>query len=302
MGEIPGLAATPTDYQPGTQAPVIFWIYPREFASADAASQVVGSPNAGIPRRQKNLRFQRNLRARSFRIVLPRARILGPSCNNRMTLGSATSCIVTPDHPIPLPEPPSRAYVAIKEADREVWTMAARHLVTADELQRMGREDLELVRGELVPVMTPAGEQHGALAAFLTMEIGTFARAHDLGRVYVEVGYRLFSDPDTVRGPDVSFVSRKREATTRRRDGFIRGAPDLAIEIASSDKPMTQLTAKAAEYLEAGTRLVWVVDAEQRDARVYRVDGSEVLLGPENALEGEDVLPGFVCLLASLAP
>ncbi len=52
--------------------------------------------------------------------------------------------------------------------------MAVRHLVTARELERMGRADLELVRGELVAVMTRAGEQHGTLAAFLTVEIGTF--------------------------------------------------------------------------------------------------------------------------------
>ena len=102
--------------------------------------------------------------------------------------------------------------------------MAVRHLVTARELERMGRADLELVRGELVPVMTPAGEQHGTLAAFLTAELWAFVRAHDLGRVYVEVGYKLFSDPDTVRGPDVSFVSRKRQTTAKRRRGFIHGA------------------------------------------------------------------------------
>jgi len=85
---------------------------------------------------------------------------------------------------------------------------------------------------------------------------GTFVPEHHLGRVYVEVGYQLFSDPDTVRGPDVSFVSRTRQTTAKRRRGFIHGVPDLAIEIASADKPMTQLAAKAVEYIAAGTFLV----------------------------------------------
>jgi len=141
--------------------------------------------------------------------------------------------------------------------------MAVRHLVTARELERMGREDLELVRGVLVPVMTPAGEQHGTLAAFLTVEIGTFVRAHSLGRVYVEVGYKLFSHPDTVRGPDVSFVAMDGRPPAKPRRGFIPGAPDLAIEIASADKPMKQLAAKAAG------------------------------LAQTDALDGADVLPGF---------
>lgn len=48
--------------------------------------------------------------------------------------------------------------------------MVLRHLVTAEELERMGSPDFgyQLVRGELVPV-TPAGGHHGALAAFLTV-------------------------------------------------------------------------------------------------------------------------------------
>ncbi|HLB36076.1 MAG TPA: Uma2 family endonuclease [Gemmatimonadales bacterium] len=178
--------------------------------------------------------------------------------------------------------------------------MAVRHLVTARELERMGRADLELVRGELVPVMTPAGEQHGTLAAFLTAELWAFVRAHDLGRVYVEVGYKLFSDPDTVRGPDVSFVSRKRQTTAKRRRGFIHGVPDLAIEIASADKPMTQLTAKAVEYLEAGTLLVWVVDPKRRKVRLHRPRQPVRTLSQTDTLDGADVLPGFTLPLSRL--
>lgn len=178
--------------------------------------------------------------------------------------------------------------------------MAVRGLVTAEELERMGRDDAELVRGELVPVMTPAGEQHGALAAFLTIEIGTFVRAHNLGRVYVEVGYKLFSAPDTVRGPDVSYVSAGRRPRPKPRRGFIRGTPDLAIEIVSSEKPVARVTAKALEYVEAGTRLVWVVDPDPRQVRVYR-PGLPVLTLSEGAtLDGADALPGFTLLLSRL--
>ena len=145
--------------------------------------------------------------------------------------------------------------------------MVVRHLVTAEELERVGADDFELVRGELVPV-TPAGYRHGALAAFLTIEVGAVVRRHDLGRVFVEVGYKLFSNPDTVRGPDVSFLSRDRHAKLQRRPGFIHGAPDLAIEVVSFDKTLAELSAKAAEYLEGGTGLVWVVDPETRQVLV----------------------------------
>jgi len=178
--------------------------------------------------------------------------------------------------------------------------MSTGHLVTADELERMGRGDLELARGVLVPVMTPAGERHGTLAAFLTVELGTFVRARKLGRLYVEVGYRLFTNPDTVRGPDVSYVSRERAATQPRRRGFIHGIPDLAIEITSADKSLADLALKAAEYLEAGTALVWVVDAESRQVLVYGPGLPAATLSARDLLDGGSVLPGFTLPVATL--
>lgn len=164
----------------------------------------------------------------------------------------------------------------------------------------MGREDLELVRGVLVPVMTPAGGEHGALAAFLTVEVGTYVRTRNLGRVYVEVGYKIFSNPDTVRGPDLSFVSTQREAAAKFRRGFIHGAPDLAIEIVSQDRTIGELTIKAQEYLEAGTLLVWVVDPPTRTVRVQQPDQPVVTLSHDDTLDGGGVLPGFSLALARL--
>ena len=179
--------------------------------------------------------------------------------------------------------------------------MAVRQLVTAEELERMGSPafGFELVRGELVPV-TPAGDMHGALAAALTGELRAFVQANHLGRVYVETGYRLFSNPDTVRGPDVSFVSRARAATLKRRRGFIHSAPDLAIEIVSEDNTPAQLATKAAEYLAAGTRLVWIVDPEPRHVRIHQPGRAVVTLPATDTLDGGDVLPGFTLPLAAL--
>ena len=57
---------------------------------------------------------------------------------------------------------------------------------------------------------------------------------------------------------------------------------------------------KVADWLKAGTRLVWVVDPERRVARVYRQDGSEAVLSDRDALDGEDVLPRFSCRLESI--
>src|SRR6266516_990653 len=65
------------------------------------------------------------------------------------------------------------------------------------------------------------------------------------------------------------------------------------------DRPGETL-AKIADWLSAGTRLVWVIDPDRRLARIYRQDGSESILGEADALEGEDILPEFACKLGAI--
>ena len=82
--------------------------------------------------------------------------------------------------------------------------------------------------------------------------------------------------------------------------GFTDVAPDLVVEVLSpSDRPGAVLT-KVADWLSAGTRLVWVLDPARRLARVYRHDGSEQILTADESLDGEDVVPGFTCPLGEI--
>jgi Uma2 family endonuclease len=96
-----------------------------------------------------------------------------------------------------------------------------------------------------------------------------------------------------------SSATRTRSAAPYRR-GFIHGAPDLAVEIVSQDKTITQLTAKAREYLKAGTLLVWVVDPPTRSVRVHQPGRRVATLSMDGILDGGTVLPGFTLPLAQL--
>lgn len=180
--------------------------------------------------------------------------------------------------------------------------MAKHQLVTAEELERMGEQDFgyELVRGELVP-LSPAGDEHGALAALIAGALTAFVRPRRLGVVHVEAGYILARSPDTVRGPDVAFVSKvRRAAQGSRRRGFIPGAPDLAVEIRSADATLAELSAKAQEYLDAGARLVWVVDPPSQTVRVHEPGREPQVLTMGAVLDGGEVLPGFALPLEEL--
>jgi Uma2 family endonuclease len=154
----------------------------------------------------------------------------------------------------------------------------------------------ELVDGRIV-AMSPAGKPHGSVCVNLLLELGAFVKDRRLGKVYESsTGFRLKGG--NVRVPDVSF-----EATGRPRGdmgGFGDGAPDLAVEVLSPTDRARQVLDKVGEYLEAGVRLVWVIDPERRSAVVYRSLAEVRKLGADEFLEGEDVVPGFRCRLADL--
>ena len=179
--------------------------------------------------------------------------------------------------------------------------MAFATLVTADELLRTNLPDkrVELVRGVLV-VREPAGSRHGRVAMELARHLGNHVHTHGLGAVYAaETGFTLARDPDTVRAPDVAFVQRER-LPEPEPVGFPALAPDLVVEVLSPGDRPGEVLAKVADWLAAGTRLVWVVDPDRRLARVYGADGSEQIVTEGLALTGEDVVPAFSCPLADI--
>jgi Uma2 family endonuclease len=173
--------------------------------------------------------------------------------------------------------------------------------MTADELLRTSIPDkrVELVRGVLC-VREPAGYRHGDVTARLTKVLMDHVDARGLGKVFAaETGFHIESQPDTVRAPDVGFIARERLPDPPPR-GFAMLAPDLVVEVLSPDDRPGKVLAKVGDWLDAGTRLVWVVDPERCLARIYRRDGSEGMVTGEEALDGEDVVPGFHCSLSLL--
>lgn len=174
--------------------------------------------------------------------------------------------------------------------------------ITAEELFHYPNHDrYELVAGSL-RVSEPPGGAHGQVAMRLGYRLHGFVEAHGLGVVLVESGFILRRGPDTVRGPDVSFVASDRLDPERIPASYIPLAPDLAIEILSPEDRPGEVAEKVANYLDAGTKLVWVVDAKAREVFVHRADRSITRLGAADWLEGEGVIPGLRCLVAEFVP
>ena len=176
--------------------------------------------------------------------------------------------------------------------------------VTAEEL--LGRPDdgfrYELVRGELRQ-MTPAGSEHGAIAFNLGRLLGNHVAQSGLGQVYAaETGFKITSNPDTVRAPDVAFIGRERVDAAGKVTGYWPGAPDLAVEVVSPNDVHTEVVEKALSWLEAGCRMVLVVDPGQRTVTVYHSLENIRILRAEarDAIDGADVVPGWRLSLIEL--
>jgi len=174
-------------------------------------------------------------------------------------------------------------------------------LMTADDLLKLehGGKSTELVRGKLV-VREPPGTYHGRVQGILHVLVGSYVRAQALGAVFgQDTGFKIASDPDTVRAPDLAFVDRTRVAQIARR-GYAALAPDLVAEILSPDDRPGEVLTKVGEWLEAGARLVWVIDPDRQAASVYRADGSVSTVSSDADLSGEAVLPGLSFPLSEL--
>lgn len=167
--------------------------------------------------------------------------------------------------------------------------------MTAEELETLpsGRERYELVRGELI-TMTPAGFDHGAIVVNVTLALGQHVRANELGIVLgSETGFRLASDPDTIRAPDVAFVRRDRLPASGRPAGYWAGAPDLAVEVLSPSDTVFEVEDKVANWLTAGAASVWVVNPKSRTVTVHREGVEPRRLSERDTLDGEEVVQGF---------
>src|SRR5262249_54789382 len=155
----------------------------------------------------------------------------------------------------------------------------------------------ELVDGKLVE--RHMGFRSSRVGGELVRRLSNYCHEKGLGWVPLsDAGYQCFPNaPNKVRKPDGSFVHRERLPLEQEPEGHCRIAPDLAIEVASPNDEFDELEEKVDEYLSAGVRLIWVVSPVGQRVFVHRANGQGTILRGDDELTGEDVLPGFHCLV-----
>ena len=186
----------------------------------------------------------------------------------------------------------------------EIVPAAPSHMTVADLLRWPDDDEYryELVEGVLVRV---PGSGVAAAEATVAISVGlhAFVRPRRLGVVTSAAGIFTFPNAETALLPNVGYYVAARRALIVDHTQPIPFAPDLAVEVASPSQDADAMATKARTYLRGGTRLVWVVWPRSAHIDVWRAaraGGPDTLLAPAatlhlgDALDGEDVVPGFM--------
>lgn len=170
-------------------------------------------------------------------------------------------------------------------------------LVTAEELERLPDDPVnrfELVEGRLVR-MSPVSFDHGRIVVRLLFLLQRHLNDTPVGVVVADVGFKLATNPDTVRGPDIAFLRNDR-LPSRGARGFLKEPPDAVFEVLSPGDRPSEIRRKTTEYLEKGVSMVVVVDPEQSTVTLSRPAAPPTTLRTGNdLLDLSDVIPGFQC-------
>ena len=184
--------------------------------------------------------------------------------------------------------------LSIQPSEKIIWTDEA-FIALPDD----GR-CYEVVNGELID-MGNSGAKHGYIAIILSSALFTVVMTRKLGALFdSSTAFKMKNG--NKRSPDISFVAKERlQGLTDLPDGFLEGAPDLAVEVLSPGNTVEEIHDKLVEYFENSARLVWVIHPKENYVLVYRsAQEPDRLLKLSDSLEGEEIVPSFSLPVADL--
>ena len=132
-----------------------------------------------------------------------------------------------------------------------------------------GPVDFELHEGRLVP-MSPPGRRHSNLQSRISEALQSQGEKKGHGEAHSDVGVLLSKNPDTVVGPDNAFVTKHSMPIRESPENYLETIPELVVEIRSKNDTLAEFNRKAADYLQAGVQLAWIVDPQSKTVTEHR--------------------------------
>ena len=188
-----------------------------------------------------------------------------------------------------------QTYASSNVNQTEIYKNPIKTDMTLEEFLESDLDKYEYIKGELIHRPPTTGE-HGDISSNIQWYLQTHVRRNQLGRVYTsDTGFRV---GERILMPDIAFISTSKLPDDRR--GIFQIPPELAIEVVSQTDSLSKVAEKSLSYLEAGTRLVWIIEPIVQTVTVYRSKSDIKTLTHKDTLTGEDVVEGFSCPVAQL--
>ena len=178
--------------------------------------------------------------------------------------------------------------------------MATQTILTLTQFENLAEDGNlhEVSEGALVSLTHPK-YRHMAVSHKVLRALQEFLTAHPIGEAYIEMAYLLAEDLPTLRVPDVSFLRSERLSGVGD-DEYLRGAPDLAVEVVSPSNPKMDLEQQVRQYQTGGVAFVWVVYPERRSVDVFDAVRKIATLHEGDTLEAPSLFPGWSVPVAGL--
>lgn len=160
----------------------------------------------------------------------------------------------------------------------------------------------ELDNGRLI-TMAPPGDDHGVVEARLVYFLIRFGEDEGYGSARSgESGILLWRNPDRVVGADAAFVCTHALPVQHSPEGYLETIPDIVVEVVSKNDTRPYVQRKAADYLLAGVRMVWLADPASRTITVWQPGLEPKVLGEDDTLTAGDIIPGLQVLVRKVFP
>jgi len=147
----------------------------------------------------------------------------------------------------------------------------------------------ELDEGDLLMNPSPTF-QHHRIRDRIARRLSEFVERRQIGEITMEMDFRL--GPDTIRNPDVAFVTLDHLRQIDVNRSPVENAPALAVEVISPSNTAEDTVKKIHQYLRSGCRSVWIVYPTLRLIEVHSNAGVRNIEEPE-LLSDEPLFPGF---------
>ena len=186
---------------------------------------------------------------------------------------------------------PSPLKLTINLTDEQFWQLCQRNREYRFELND---------RGDLI-IMSPTGSDTGRRNIKITTQLEIWNSKHKLGIAFdSSTGFKLPNGAK--RSPDASWIKLNRwnSLTTEEQEQFAPICPDFVVELRSKTDALKPLQEKMQEYLDNGAKLGWLIDYQNQQVEIYRVNQPVEIVNSPSSLSGEKVLPNFTLNLTEI--